>query len=177
MAEIFGAEIPHFISDRRYPNFGDFAVLRVIGKGSKQRSVRLYAPAAAKVLKWYVEHVRAAFLTSWTQDTNRLFLSERGGALCPRQYRRTLASTAAAAGLPVHVHPHLLRHTYGTQMAQIIGPTALQAQLGHKYLSTTLAYYYHQDPERVGDEVRQGVEAMMDAFEGITKDAAHADHR
>ena len=176
-AEIFGAEIPHFISDRRYPQFGDFAVLRVIGKGSKQRSVRLYAPKTAKVLKWYVEHVRAVFLTRHTQNTNLLFLSERGGALCPRQYRRTLASTAAAAGLSIHVHPHLLRHTYATEMAQIIGPAALQEQMGHKYLSTTLSTYYHQDPERVGDEVRLGIEAMMDAFDEITQDASRADHR
>ena len=175
--EIAGIELGHFLSDRRYPQYGQFAILRVIGKGSKLRSVRLYAPGAAQVLRWYVDHVRAAFLTKRSQNPNLLFLSERGCVLCQRQYRRSLASTAAAAGLSVHVHPHLLRHTYGTEMAQIIGPAALQEQMGHEYLSTTLAYYYHQDPERVGDEVRQGVETMMAAFDEITQDASHADRR
>ena len=175
--ELLGIEIPHFMSDRKYPAYGQFALLHVIGKGLKERVVRLYAPDAADVLQWYIDHVRAAFLTENTENPNLLFLSERGGALCHRQYRRSLASTAAAAGLSVHVHPHLLRHTYATLMAQSIGPAALQRQLGHEHLSTTLGTYYHQDPERVGDEVRQGVEAMMDTFEGITKDAANANLR
>ena len=175
--EISGIEIPHFMSDPKYPQFGAFAILRVIGKGSKERAVRLYAPRTADVLQWYIEHVRAAFLTKKTENPRLLFLSERGCALCHRQYRRSLASTAAAAGLSVHVYPHLLRHTYGTQMAPIIGPRALQEQMGHEYLSTTLSTYFHQDPEGVGDEVRQGIDTMMAAFDEITQDASDAHHR
>lgn len=175
--EISGIEIGHFISDRKYPQFGRFSVLRVVGKGSKLRSIRLYAPGAARVLEWYIEHVRAAFLTKQTTNPNLLFLSERGCRLCNRQYRRSLASVAAAASLPMRVHPHLLRHTYATQMAMIIGPVALQQQLGHAHLSTTLGDYYHQDPERVGDEVARGIEAVTAVFDGITEDACHANNR
>ena len=177
MAELAGIELPHFMSDPKHLLFGQFAILRVIGKGSKERPVRLYAPVTAKVLKWYVKRVRPAFLTKRTQNTNVLFLSERGCTLSHRQYRRTLASTAAAAGLKVRVYPHLLRHTYGTEMAPIIGAAALQQQMGHKYLSTTLRYYYHQDPERVGDEVRQGIDTFMARFDEITEDASDAHHR
>ena len=176
--EISGIEIPHFMSDRKYPQFGRFAVLRVIGKGSKERAVRLYAPGGAEVLTWYVEYVRPPFLTKRTKNPNLLFLSERGCTLCHRQYRRSLASVAAAAGLPMRVYPHLLRHTYATEMAQIIGPAALQQQLGHAHLSTTLGTYYHQDPERVGNEVLLGIEALTTAFDEITLvEASHAHFR
>ena len=179
--EISGIELGHFISDRKYPQFARFAVLRVIGKGSKERAIRLYAPAAAEVLTWYIDHVRPAFLTKRTTNPNLLFLSERGCSLCHRQYRRSLASVAVAAGLPMRVYPHLLRHTYATEMAQIIGPAALQQQLGHEHLSTTLGTYYHQDPERVGNEVLLGIEALTNAFDEIThtpdKDASDANVR
>ena len=174
--EIAGIEVGHFLADRKYPHFGRFAVLRVIGKGRKERAVRLYAPGAAKVLKWYVEHVRAAFLTKRTSNPDLLFLSERGGRLCQRQFRKSLRKTAVLAGLPMRVYPHLLRHTYATEMAPIIGPTALQQQLGHTHLSTTLGTYYHQDPERVGHEVALGIEAMTAAFDEITKEASHENH-
>ena len=152
-------------------------MLRVIGKGSKERAVRLYIPTAADVLRWYIEHVRAAFLTRRTKNPSLLFCRERGCMLCNRQYRRSLAAVAAKAGLPVSVHPHLLRHTYATEMAQIIGPVALQQQLGHEHLSTTLGTYYHQDPERVGNEVVLGIEAVTAAFDAITQDASDANHR
>ena len=176
-AEISGIEIPHFLSDRKYPKYGRFALLRVIGKGPKLRVVRLYAPGAAEVLGWYVDHVRAAFLTTSTRNPNLLFLSERGCPLCARQYRRSLSNVAAAAGLPMRVHPHLLRHTYATEMAPIIGPHALQEQLGHEHLSTTLGTYYHPDPERVGNEVALGIEAVTTAMDQITQEASHANHR
>ena len=177
--EISGIELGHFISDRKYLQFRQFAVLRVIGKGSRERAVRLYAPAAAEVLTWYIDHVRPAFLTKRTTNPNLLFLSERGCTLCHRQYRRSLASVAAAAGLPMRVYPHLLRHTYATEMAQIIGPAALQQQLGHEHLSTTLGTYNHQDPERVGNEVLLGIEALTAAFDEIThtQDASDANVR
>jgi integrase len=68
-----------------------------------------------------------------------------------------LNKMVVSAGISVRVTPHILRHTYATQMAPIIGPEALQKQLGHEHLSTTLGTYYHQDPQLVGDTIRQGV--------------------
>ena len=177
VAELAGIELTHFQGDAAYPTYGQFALLRVIGKGEKPRTVRLYAPSVPDLLTWYIEHVRAAFLTKATTNPNLLFLSERGCALCPRQYRRSLSEVAAAAGLPTHVYPHLLRHTYATEMAQVIGPEELQKQLGHKHLSTTLSTYYHPDPQLVGNKVADAVESMMAAFDEVTQNASHAHHR
>src|SRR5699024_6236071 len=125
------------------------AILRVIGKGRKERAVRMYNPAIRDVMEWYLEHVRPRFLSQRTKDPHLLFYSERGCNLCTRQYRRSLKAIGESAGLPMKLHPHLLRHTYATQMADTIGPEGLQQQLGHEYLSTTLGTYYHQDPEKV----------------------------
>ena len=176
-AELAGIETTHFLSDPKYPQFGKFAILNVVGKGRKLRSVRLFAPEAAPVLEWYINHVRAPFLSTSTTNPKLLFLSERGCKLCTRQYRRSVGAVSAAAGLPMHVYPHLLRHTYGTHMAKVIGPVALQKQMGHKYLSTTLGTYYHPDPEEVGDEVARGVDAMVAALEDITQEVADANDR
>ena len=95
----------------------------------------------------------------------------------PRQYRRSLGQVAAAASLPMHVYPHLLRHTYATEMAPILGAEQLQKQLGHAHLSTTLNIYYHPDAQDVGNEVARVVETITAPCEEITQDASDAHHR
>lgn len=168
--ELAHIHVRDVMEDPRHPNFGKFAILRVIGKGRKERAVRLYNPAIRDVMEWYLEHVRPRFLSKRTTDPHLLFFSERGCRLCERQYRRGLRKTGDAAGLPMRVHPHLLRHTYATQMASIIGPEALQKQLGHEFLSTTLGTYYHQDPEHVGNEVVLGIEKMAGLLDAMTQE-------
>ena len=140
--EIGGIEINHFIADRKYPQFGEFAILRVIGKGSKERAVRLYAPGAADVLKWYIEHVRAAFLTKRTTNPNLFFLSERGCGLCNRQYRRSLA--AVAAGRSAHARSSApsashLRYGNGTDHRPCCPPTAVGACASFDYAGYLLS--------------------------------------
>jgi integrase len=76
---------------------------------------------------------------------------------------------AALAGITSNVHPHILRHTYATQMKKIIGAEALQRQLGHEHLSTTLGTYYHQDPLEVGGQVARGIDNFLDAIDEMTK--------
>lgn len=170
--ELVHLTIHSFSPDASYPNFGDFALLTVVnGKGRKTRVVRLYNPLIKDVMEWYLTKVRGAFLSKDTEDFNLLFLSERGNKLCTEQVRRMLNDIRVAAGIRTRVTPHILRHTYATQMAPIIGPEALQKNLGHEHLSTTLGTYYHQDPQLVGDTVRQGVtnfaQAAMTMTEGL----------
>lgn len=156
--ELVNLTVHNFSSDAKNPNFGDFALLTVVkGKGRKTRVVRLYNPLIKDVMEWYLNKVRGAFLSKDTEDFNLLFLSERGNKLCTEQVRRMITDIRVAAGIHTRVTPHTLRHTYATQMAPIIGPEALQRNLGHQHLSTTLGTYYHQDPQLVGDTVRQGI--------------------
>lgn len=168
--EVVSLSISSFRGDPKYPQFGDFALLTVIGKGRKTRVVRMYNPDIVDLMTWYLEDVRPGFLSTKTQDPTKLFFSERGGPLCTEQIRRSLKNFGADAGIQFRVHPHALRHTYGTQMADIIGPQELQQQLGHEHLSTTLGTYYHDNPEEVGNRVAKGVDNMLQALDSITKD-------
>ncbi len=168
--ELVNLTIHNFSADAAYPNFGEFALLTVIkGKGHKTRVVRLYNPLVRELMEWYLYKVRAGFLTKETTDFNLLFLSERGQILCTEQVRRMLYKIVTAAGITIRVTPHILRHTYATQMAKIIGPEALQKQLGHAHLTTTLGTYYHQDPQIIGDTVRQGVSNFAQAASMMTE--------
>lgn len=174
--ELIHVRISHFQADPKYPNFGGFALLTVIGKGTKIRVVRLYNPMINPVMTWYLDEVRPAFLSTKTRDPELLFLSERGHALCSEQVRRMLLNIGSAAGIPTRITPHLLRHTYATEMAGIIGPEALQHQLGHEYLSTTLGTYYHQNPELVGNQIQQGIENLTKGIDAMIGDLIDENH-
>lgn len=172
-AELISLTIHSFMPDVRYPEFGNWAILRVIGKGRKERAVRLYNPQIKSIMEWYMVSVRPKFMSQKTTDTNLLFYSERGGELVMRQYRRSLADMAAKAGISKNITPHILRHTYATLMLNTIGPEALQKQLGHKFLSTTLGTYYYQPAEETGQEVYLGINKLtsqLNSLAGVGKD-------
>jgi site-specific recombinase XerD len=169
--------ISDFDPDPKYPNFGQYALLTIVkGKGNKLRVVRLYNPMIKPLMDWYLTDVRPAFLSEKTSDPNLLFLSERGGKIVPEQIRKMLREMAALAGITTKVRPHILRHTYATQMKQHIGPEALQKQLGHEHLSTTLGTYYHQDPTEVGNQVLQGIQNFTNAIDTMTEGLFDEDH-
>ena len=168
--ELVKLRINDFMPDARHPNFGNFSTVRILcGKGRKSRVVRFYNPIIKDLMNWYLDDVRPGFLRENTSDPQRLFLSERGTPLCTEQVRRMLAHIASQATIPFKVTPHLLRHTYGTQMAKIIGAEALQRQLGHENLTTTLGTYYHQDPEHVGNEIELGITNFTKGMDAMTQ--------
>lgn len=175
--ELVHLRLQDFQSDLKRPQFGGYALMTVVrGKGRKSRVVRLYLPSIREVMDWYLEEVRPAFLRATTGDPTLLFLSERGGSICTEQVRRMLGRVAANAGIPVRVTPHVLRHTYGTQMAPMMGAEALQRQLGHENLTTTLGTYYHQNPEHVGQEVEIGVTNLTNAINAMTEGLLDENH-
>jgi len=168
--ELVHLRMQDFQADLKRPQFGGYALMTVVlGKGRKSRVVRIFHPSLRDVMDWYLDEVRPGFLRSTSADPTLVFLSERGGPICTEQVRRMLRRVAAHAGIPVRVTPHILRHTYGTQMANVIGPEALQRQLGHENLTTTLGTYYHQNPEYVGNEIEAGVTNLTNAINAMTE--------
>jgi integrase/recombinase XerC len=114
-------------------------VILVRGKGKKQRYVPLEG-AAAEALDGYRE-ARQSILNSSGNSTLRLFINRRGGALTTRSVGRIVKQIAIAKGLPPDVHPHTLRHAFGTHMlAEGADLRAIQELLGHERLSTTQKY-------------------------------------
>jgi integrase/recombinase XerC len=114
-------------------------VVLVRGKGKKQRYVPLEG-AAAQALADY-RAARHRLLQEKRQRTQRLFINRRGGPLTTRSVGRIVKQIAVAKGLPPDVHPHTLRHAFGTHMlSEGADLRAIQELLGHERLSTTQKY-------------------------------------
>jgi type 1 fimbriae regulatory protein FimE len=70
-----------------------------------------------------------------------VFVSEMGGKISPDMIARVVARAGEAAGIPFHVHPHMLRHSAGYMLANEGHDTRLiQSFLGHKNIQHTVRY-------------------------------------
>lgn len=114
----------------------------VRGKGRKERYVPL-GDAAAVALRQYLPE-RIARLEIAGKSTNALLLNARlrgEGRLTTRSVGRIVKRIALTHGLPAEVHPHTLRHAFGTHMLEEGADLrAIQELLGHERLSTTQRY-------------------------------------
>jgi integrase/recombinase XerC len=114
-------------------------VILVRGKGKKQRYVPLEG-AAAEALAAY-RKARQKVLKETRKNTRRLFINQRGGPLTTRSVRRIVKKIATDRGLPPDIHPHTLRHAFGTHMlTEGADLRAIQELLGHERLATTQKY-------------------------------------
>ena len=114
-------------------------IILVRGKGKKQRYVPLEGAAAEALQQYRVTRKRV--LAETRKGTGRLFINRRGGPLTTRSVARIVKQIAVAKGLPPDVHPHTLRHAFGTHMlSEGADLRAIQELLGHERLSTTQKY-------------------------------------
>jgi integrase/recombinase XerC len=112
------------------------ALAHVLGKGSKRRSVPVGGPALAALRDWLA--LRDAMAAA---GEPALFVGIRGGRLTPGQIRSRLRLVALKAGMPTHVHPHMLRHSFASHLLQSSGDLrAVQELLGHANITTTQVY-------------------------------------
>ncbi len=110
-------------------------VLRIRGKGGKERVVPVLPAARAAVARY------AALCPFDLAAGGPLFRGARGGPLSPRLIARAMEHTRARLGLPATATPHALRHSFATHLLAAGGDLrAIQALLGHASLSTTQAY-------------------------------------
>jgi len=107
----------------------------VTGKGSKMRRVPVGTAAMSAIAAWL--QVREAP----KDGSNALFLSERGSRIAPRVVQTRLKAHALATGAPMHVHPHMLRHSFASHVLQSSGDLrAVQEMLGHASITSTQVY-------------------------------------
>jgi len=114
----------------------------VRGKGGKTRTVPLGKPAVLALRRWL--DVRPQWLAARAGDLDAnaaLFLGARGKRIAPRTVQLQLQRFAQMAGLPMHVHPHMLRHSFASHLLQSAQDLrAVQELLGHANISSTQIY-------------------------------------
>ena len=112
------------------------ATAHVLGKGAKRRSVPVGTAALRALQEWLAQRAGLA-----RPDEPALFVGLRGARLGDSQVRAIVKQRALAAGLPTHVHPHMLRHSFASHLLQSSGDLrAVQELLGHASITTTQVY-------------------------------------
>jgi site-specific recombinase XerD len=115
--------------------------LRLVGKGRRERQVFLTNDWIVGLTKAYID-ARSSF----NLDHPHLLFNLHHAPLSPPAMRSRLAKAARAAGLEMHVTPHMLRHTAATQLIEAgVDIRYIQRLLGHASLSTTEIYTHVSD--------------------------------
>jgi len=116
----------------------DMGVVRVMGKGSKERLVPLGEEAIAWIRR-YLKEARMALLRGRASDD--LFVTARGAAMTRQMFWHLLRRYALQAGLKKPISPHTLRHAFATHLLNHGADLrVVQLLLGHSDISTTQIY-------------------------------------
>ena len=111
-------------------------LLQVFGKGGKTRLVPVGRVARQAMDNWLAVRNQLA-----KGDETALFVSQRGNRLSARSVEARLRLRAIEQGMPTHVHPHMLRHSFASHILESSGDLrAVQELLGHADISTTQVY-------------------------------------
>lgn len=140
LSELIGLDT-HYQRREGYESRGwlnlEEAEVHVLGKGRKRRTVPVGAPACDALRMWL--EVRTALLHA--PDEPALFVGARGRRISPRTVQLQLRRWAQRAGIPAHVHPHMLRHSFASHVLQSAQDLrAVQEMLGHASISSTQIY-------------------------------------
>ena len=114
----------------------DDGIVLVTGKGGKARKVPVGRQARQALQRWL-----EASLKLRAPDETALFVARHGRRLSSRNVQTRIRSWALRSGLDIHVHPHMLRHSFASHLLESSGDLrAVQEMLGHADISTTQIY-------------------------------------
>ena len=119
-------------------------VIKVLGKGRKERMVPIGSPAVSALRK-YIDRKG-----DWkVKDNNAVFLNKSGKRLTDRSVRRVVDKYVRLTSVAEHISPHSLRHSFATHLLDRGADLrSVQELLGHMNLSTT-QIYTHVTMERL----------------------------
>ena len=119
-------------------------MVRVTGKGNKERLVPVGRPALESLESYYPQRqeiIAARVKLGKPADREAVFLNGRGGRLTVRSIERLVKEYAQRVGLAARVTPHALRHSFATHLLEMGADLrTVQELLGHVSLSTTQRY-------------------------------------
>ncbi|OGU32094.1 MAG: site-specific tyrosine recombinase XerD [Ignavibacteria bacterium GWA2_35_9] len=119
--------------------FFDEEIIRVLGKGSKERLV----PIGSSAIKWTKEYLTKSrpLLAKKAKSENVVFLNNRGSKLSRMGVWKIVDQYVKEAGIQKEVHPHTFRHSFATHLLEGGADLrAVQEMLGHADISTTQIY-------------------------------------
>jgi len=139
-----GLRVSELLTLERKNLLFDMEIIRVIGKGAKER----FVPIGGSALQWvelYLNQARPQIANLHSEDI--LFLNIRGKSMSRMGFWKILKKYADASGILKHVHPHMFRHSFATHLLEGGADLrAVQEMLGHSDISTT-QIYTHIDRE------------------------------
>ncbi len=134
-----GLRVSELINLKAADLFLNEEIIRVFGKGSKERLI----PIGSSAIKWVDEYLSKSrpLLVKKTKSENYLFLNNRGTKLSRMGIWKIVNQNAEAAGIKKEVHPHTFRHSFATHLLEGGADLrAVQEMLGHADISTTQIY-------------------------------------
>ncbi len=140
-----GLRISELLNLRQRDILYDNEIIRIIGKGNKERIVPIGSSALNSILK-YQNSVRSKFLGAYLTD-DILFLNQRGKPLTRMGFWKILKKYSIMAKIEKDVYPHIFRHSFATHLLEGGADLRIvQEMLGHSDISTT-QIYTHIDRE------------------------------
>ena len=122
----------------------DTEMVRVTGKGNRERLVPIGGPALKALRDYFVQRdvqLKTRLQQGKKFDREAVFLNSRGGRLTTRSVERLIAAYGLKAGIDKPVTPHVLRHSFATHLLEMgADMRSVQELLGHASLSTTQKY-------------------------------------
>ena len=139
-----GVRVSELVSMKLQNVFFDEDIVRITGKGSKERIVPLGHTAKEKAFD-YLHSVRPSLSKGLSKDV--LFLNARGAPLSRMGFWKILHKYVVLSGITKHTSPHTLRHSFATHLLEGGADIrVIQELLGHASISTT-EIYTHVDRE------------------------------
>ena len=134
-----GLRVSELIGLRMRDIYRKDEVLRIIGKGNKERVVPIYEKAL-KALDIYIDEVRV-HINPKKGFEDHVFLNQRGSSLSRVYIFKMISSLASLAGIKKKIGPHTIRHTFATHLIQNNADIrVIQVLLGHESITTTEIY-------------------------------------